>query len=58
MLSLEECRKILGVSAAEMTDEQLIEVRDSLYSLCESVLDKHFGNAVTRSDANQGATLN
>lgn len=42
MLSLSECRKILGDDSAQMTDEQLMGVRDALYRLCESVLDKQF----------------
>lgn len=31
MKTLEQCRKILGVSAKEYTDEELYKIRDFLY---------------------------
>ena len=31
--TLEQCRKILGVSAKEYTDEQLYKIRDFLYTI-------------------------
>lgn len=40
MISVEECRKILGDT--DLTDAQIIELRNALYGLSESVLDKHF----------------
>lgn len=39
MLSIEECRKELGDTAKSMADEQVKEVRDSLYGMAELALD-------------------
>lgn len=33
MLSIEVCRKILGVNEEELSDEKLEEIRDTLYQL-------------------------
>ena len=42
MLSIEDCRNILGENGKDMTDQRIIELRDSLQTLCEKVLDKYF----------------
>ncbi len=42
MLSIEKCREILGDKAIDMSDEQIIELRDSLYNLGEMALDQYF----------------
>ena len=41
MLPIEECRKLIDDSD-KMTDEQIIEVRDVLYSLADLSLDAYF----------------
>ncbi len=42
MLDLRECKEILGDN--ELTDEQVLQLRDSLYALTETVLDNYFEN--------------
>jgi len=42
MLPIEKCREILGDTAIGMSDEQIIEVRNSLYELGEMALDQYF----------------
>tara|TARA_B100000745_G_C20154676_1_gene395668 strand:+ start:2907 stop:3032 length:126 start_codon:yes stop_codon:yes gene_type:complete len=39
MLSIEECRKYLG---DDLSDKQVEELRDALYTLIDKVLDEHF----------------
>jgi len=41
MLNIEECRKVLGDTANNMTDEEIKEVRDSLYVMAELALDTY-----------------
>ena len=41
MLSLVECRKILGYTEEQMSDDQLIQIRDSLYTLANRALDNY-----------------
>ncbi len=42
MLSIEKCREILEDNATNMSDEQITELRDSLYVLGETALDDYF----------------
>lgn len=47
MLTLDECKKYLG---NELSDEDIVAVRDAIYSLAEDALDKHlFGGSVSIS---------
>lgn len=39
MLSLNECRKQLGVTAQNFTDEEIRNLRDRLHELADIVLD-------------------
>lgn len=39
MLTIDECRKILG--DADLTDEQIEEMRNSLYCLSEHFINKY-----------------
>ena len=39
MISINRCKEIIGV---EMTDSEIIKLRDSLYAMVESVLDNYF----------------
>ncbi len=39
MLSIDECRKILG--KPELTDKQVAEIRDSLYSFAHAMVDEY-----------------
>ena len=43
LLTVEECREVLGESAKDLTDQQISDLRDSLYGLCETVLNDHYG---------------
>ena len=54
MLSIEECRKELGKSGEEMTDEQVQEVRDSLYSMAELALDTYIERCNTEPNDEKG----
>lgn len=40
MISIQECRKHVG---EQLTDEQVVAVRDALYPLVEGVLDRFLG---------------
>lgn len=42
MLTIEECRQSLGDAANDLTDEQIENLRDALYGLCDSVLNQQF----------------
>jgi hypothetical protein len=39
MLSTQEVRNELGETAENMTDEQVVNLRGSLYTICENVID-------------------
>jgi hypothetical protein len=39
MLSIEECRQILGKPA--LTDEQVVEIRDSIYCFAHALVDDY-----------------
>jgi len=39
MLSIEDCRQILG--KPELTDEQVAEIRDSLYCFAHAFVDEY-----------------
>ena len=42
MLSIQECKEILGDVAKDMSDERILEVRNDLYTLAEIALDEYF----------------
>ncbi len=39
MMSLEECREILGDKAIELTDDEVVEIRDHFYWLADVCID-------------------
>ncbi len=39
MLSLNECKKILATDALELTDEEIILIRDWLYHISDIAID-------------------
>jgi hypothetical protein len=39
MLSISECRKLIGETAKDLSDEQVTEIRDALYELASIALD-------------------
>ena len=41
MLSIEECRKLID-NDSDLTDEQIVEIRNSLYELADIALDVYF----------------
>ncbi len=49
-LTVEECRKHLGRDAEELSDTQVQQLRDALYTLSENVLDSLFMNLTVDSD--------
>lgn len=44
MLSVEECREILGKIAEGLADERVKEIRDSLYQFTGNVIDHELGS--------------
>ncbi|MCX6735799.1 MAG: hypothetical protein NTZ13_01825 [Candidatus Parcubacteria bacterium] len=44
-LTIENCRKLLGDE--DLIDERVVEIRDALYSIAESVFDKHKNTGYT-----------
>lgn len=45
MLSIEVCRKILGVSQAQMSDEQIEEARDTIYQVANVLVTSYIERA-------------
>lgn len=41
MLSIEDCRKLIE-NDSELTDEQIVEIRDAMYNLADLALDAYF----------------
>jgi hypothetical protein len=41
-MSIEECRKHLGEKSNRMSNEEVIEIKDSICGLAELVLDCYF----------------
>ncbi len=41
MLSIEVCRKVLGVSKDELSDEQIENIRYSLYQFSQVITDNY-----------------
>ncbi|OHB14699.1 MAG: hypothetical protein A2431_00630 [Candidatus Zambryskibacteria bacterium RIFOXYC1_FULL_39_10] len=44
MISVERCKEILG---EDMTDSEVLRLRDSLYAMVESILDNYFEEFAT-----------
>ena len=42
MISLEECKRILGSDSEKMSDEQIADLRDGITAFCESFLEEYF----------------
>lgn len=40
-LKIEECREILGKRAEGMTDEEIIQLHDALYSFAGTLIDRY-----------------
>lgn len=40
-LSIDECRRLLGDAAEQLSDEGVLEIRDELYKLCEITLEDY-----------------
>ncbi|MEQ1499809.1 MAG: hypothetical protein ABL917_00360 [Parcubacteria group bacterium] len=40
-LSIEKCKELLGEDGENMSDKQVEEFRDALYTLVDNVLDKY-----------------
>ncbi len=49
-ISIERCREILGKDGEQLSDTQVQQLRDALYTLSENVLDSLFMNLTV--DAN------
>jgi tRNA A22 N-methylase len=39
MISIQKCREILGDKSAHLSDEQVLSLRDSLYSILNLIFD-------------------
>jgi hypothetical protein len=57
MLSIEQCRKTLGEKAAKLTDEQLVVLRDSLYSTVNLIFDHLQKKEMKKNEKNQNENL-
>jgi len=44
MISIQECRKILGNTGDILSDKELEEIRNGLYQLCKKVVDDCFNS--------------
>ena len=42
MLSIEECRKILGLSEDELSNDELENIRYSLYQMSQVIVNNYF----------------
>jgi len=54
MLTVEQCRRILGRRAEGMTDDQVIQQRDALYALAGALIEQYL-SAKSESDPPQDA---
>ena len=50
MLSVQECKKYLG--NLDLTDEQVAEIRDSLYFVVTNILDNHYEKQYDKRNKN------
>lgn len=41
MLSIKECRKLLGECGKQLSDERIEEFRDTLYTICHNISDDY-----------------
>lgn len=41
MLSLERCRQLLGAKGVDLSDERVLQLRDTLYGLAHFLVDKY-----------------
>lgn len=52
MLSIEECRQELGDDGDDMTDEDIIQLRDAMYQFIEPIVDSCFEQKFVTVDKN------
>ncbi|MCR4279579.1 MAG: hypothetical protein NUV78_02460 [Candidatus Zambryskibacteria bacterium] len=55
MISVQEFRKELGELSVEMTDERVVEIRDSLYAIVESIIDDYIEKTYGTEIQNEGS---
>lgn len=53
MLSVEKCKAILGEEAAHLNDEQIVTLRDSLYSIVNLIFDNFQKKEIKKYEANK-----
>lgn len=49
MLSVEQCREIIGCDAENMSDKEIEKLRDNLYVFCESTIDYYFESKLRKN---------
>ncbi len=52
MLSIEVCRKILGVNEEELSDEQLENIRYNLYQFSQVITDNYLEAKRNKNECN------
>ena len=57
MLSIEECRQLLGADARDLTDEQVRELRGQMYRLASIAVDMAENNWDGRPKGHQALAL-
>ena len=60
MLSIDRCREILGDEASDLTDEEVREVRDSLYGFAHLACDmaeSHDADAASLPETTENDTI-
>lgn len=58
MLSVEQSKKILGKKATHLNDEQILALRDSLYSIVNLIFDNLQKKQIKKDEKNEYATAN
>lgn len=58
MLSIEACRKILGQNKYQKTDEEIEEIRDTLYQLANILYTSYKNEAIKNASINLHKSFN
>lgn len=56
MISISECRKILGKLSDQLNDDEIETLRNQLYSLTNQLVDNHFQITHGRDSSNHLCT--
>jgi len=58
MLTLERCKEILGSRASHLTEEQVLTLRDSLYSAVNLIFDHLQKKEMKKNEQYQNENIN